>query len=205
MQLDPNEVSTGRLYGWMVSLITPRPIAWVSTASPEGRVNLSPFSFFNGVGANPPSVVFCPANRADGEPKDTLVNIRRTGQFVVNLVTEEFAEAMNATSAEYPSEVDEFESSSTAKADSVIVAPPRVAGAAASLECRLHEAIQLGVGPGGANVVIGRIVWLHVRDELLDGSGRIDTERLRTIGRLGGEGYARTGDRFRMPRPRLEE
>lgn len=204
MQLNPDELSTGRLYRWMVSLITPRPIAWVSTVSTGGAVNLSPFSFFNGVGANPPSVVFCPANRPDGQPKDTLSNIRDTGQFVINLVTDELVDAMNATSAEYPRGVDEFDATRTAKADSAVVSPPRVAESAASLECQLHEAIQLGVGPGGANVVIGRIVWIHVNDRLLDPSGRLDPDRLATVGRMGGEDYVHTSDRFRMPRPKLD-
>jgi len=201
MQLDPNELRTRDLYGWMVGLITPRPIAWVSTLSPHGIVNLAPFSYFNGVGANPPTVMFCPANRRDGSPKDTLENIRRTGKFVVNVVTESVAAAMNASSADCEPDVDEFEFTGTAKAESHRVSPPRVRDAAAAFECELHHAIQLGVGPAGANLVIGRIVWMHVSDSILDESGSLVPGELDTIGRLGGTGYSRIRDRFDLPRP----
>jgi flavin reductase (DIM6/NTAB) family NADH-FMN oxidoreductase RutF len=201
MQIDPAQQSTRSLYSWMVGLITPRPIAWVSTIADDGTVNLAPFSFFNGLGANPPTILFCPANRRDGSPKDTLANIRQNGQFVVNLVTESFAEAMNQTAAEWAPDVDEFEMADVFKADSVIVRPPRVSDAAGALECELHDAIQVGVGPGGANLVIGRIVWMHVADHLLDDNGHLDASQLDTIGRMGGSGYVRTTDRFEMPRP----
>jgi flavin reductase (DIM6/NTAB) family NADH-FMN oxidoreductase RutF len=201
VQLDPEQMRTRDIYRWMVGLITPRPIAWVSTVSPSGIANLAPFSFFNGVGANPPLVMFCPANGADGKPKDTLANIQSGGQFVVNLVTEPLAETMNATSAEFASEVDEFEICQLSKADSVRVTPPRVCGAAAAMECTLHQAIQLGTGPGGANLVIGRIVYLHVDDDVLDEDGNLVADRLPTIGRLGGAGYSKTTDRFDLPRP----
>ena len=99
MQFDPESLSIRDLYGWMVQLITPRPIAWVSTLSSTGIANLAPYSFFNGVGANPPTLVFCPSNNRFGEAKDTLANIRHTGEFVVNVVTEEWATQMNATAA----------------------------------------------------------------------------------------------------------
>ena len=201
MQLDLSELSTRELYGWMVGLITPRPIAWVSTLSAEGIANLAPFSFFNGVSANPPTIVFCPANRRDGTPKDTLINIQRTGQFAVNLVTDAVAERMNQTSAEYEPDVDEFEMSHAAKAPSVKIKPPRVAASAASLECELHHAVQLGVGPAGGNLVVGRIVHIHLDDGLLDEQGRLVPQRLCTIGRMGGNGYIRTTDQFEIARP----
>ena len=201
MQLELSELSTRELYGWMVGLITPRPIAWVSTLSPAGVANLAPYSFFNGVSANPPTIVFCPANRRDGTPKDTLVNIQLTGQFVVNLVTDSLAQTMNQTSAEYEPDVDEFEMSQADKAPSTRVKPPRVAASAASLECELHHAVQLGVGPGGGNLVVGRIVHIHLDDELVDDQGKLVPQRLQTIGRLGGSGYLRTTDRFEMFRP----
>ncbi len=202
MQLDPNELSTRSLYAWMVRLITPRPIAWVSTLSVDGIANLAPFSFFNGVGANPPTVVFCPANKRDGTPKDTLENIRRSGQFVVNVVTEPVAEAMNLTAAALDPQIDEFEFAAVDKVDSHVVKPPRVAEIAAAFECQLHQVITLGVGPGGANLVIGRIVWMHVSDELLGADGELDPTRVHTIGRMGDDDYTRTNDRFAMPHPR---
>ncbi len=202
MQLDPNEQSVREIYAWMVRLITPRPIAWVSTLSDDGVANLAPFSFFNGVGANPPTLLFCPANRRDGTPKDTLVNIQRTGQFVVNIVTDPDAEAMNTTSGEWDPSEDEFEIADLDKADSLCVKPPRVAVCKAAMECTLLEAIQLGTGPGGANVVIGRIVQIHVSDEMIGEDGQLDAQRMATIGRMGDADYVRTGDRFSMPRPR---
>lgn len=202
MQINPADLSTRELYAWMIRLITPRPIAWVSTVSASGVTNLAPFSFFNGVGANPPTVVFCPANNRFGEPKDTLVNLRQTGQFVVNLVTESDAESMNLTSSELDPEVDEFEFASIEKASCLQVSPPRVANASAALECELVEAITLGTGPGGANLVIGRIVWLHLADRLFDQQGEFLSAQLDTIGRMGGQDYVRTRDRFTLSRPK---
>ena len=199
MQLDPSELSIRDMYAWMVRLITPRPIAWVSTLSVDGVANLAPFSFFNGVGANPPTIVFCPANRRDGTPKDTLANICRSGQFVVNIVTEEVAQSMNVTSADWDPDVDEFEMANIEKIDSVRVAPPRVAACRAAMECELHETIQLGTGPGGANMVIGRIVQVHLAENLFADDGNFDATRLRAIGRMGGEEYVRTDDRFSLP------
>lgn len=201
MQIDPDRQSIREFYGWMVRLIAPRPIAWVSTLSTEGIANLAPYSFFNGVGANPPTIVFCPANRRDGSPKDTLANIRARGEFVVNMVTENVAEAMNGTSAEYEPDVDEFTMTATPKEESVRVGVPRVATAAAALECRLHHAVQLGIGPGGANLVVGRIVWVHVDESLLDEAGGFCQEHYRPVGRLGGNGYVKTTDRFELDRP----
>ena len=202
MQLDPSELSSRDVYSWMVRLITPRPIAWVSTMSTDGVANLAPFSFFNGVGANPPTIMFCPANRRDGTPKDTLANIQRSGHFVVNLVTESVAESMNLTSAEFEPDVDEFEMAAIDKLESTRVSPPRVAASAAALECELFQAIVLGTGPAGANLVIGRIVTMHVDDALLDEQGNFDAARFNTIGRMGGDEYVRTNDRFSIPRPK---
>lgn len=202
MQINPSELSSRDLYAWMVRLITPRPIAWVSTLSASGVANLAPFSFFSGVGSNPPTLLFCPANNRFGHPKDTLANILETGQFVVNVVTEADAEAMNLTSCELEAEVDEFDFASIEKTRSQQVAPPSVASAAAAIECELLEAISLGTGPGGANVVIGRIVWIQLAEHLFDPQGTFDAHRLDTIGRMGGQEYVRTGDRFELPRPR---
>lgn len=202
MQLNPAELSTRDLYSWMVRLITPRPIAWVSTVSADGVANLAPFSFFNGVGAKPPTIVFCPANKRDGTPKDTLANIQQNDQFVVNLVTESVAEAMNLTSADVLPDVDEFEMAAIEKLQSTSVSPPRVAASAAAFECELYQAIALGTGPGGANLVIGRILTMHVDDKLLDQQGNLDAARLNTIGRMGGDEYVRTSDRFTLSRPK---
>ena len=200
MHIDPNSISTGRLYRWMVGLITPRPIAWVSTQDVKGVCNLAPYSFFNGVGSNPPTVMFCPANRGDGSPKDSHANVIRTGEFVVNIVTEDLAAAMNKTSEELKPDEDEFEFAGLAKAESTVVKPPRVAIAAAAMECVLHSAITLGIGPGGANLIIGRIVHIHVDDQYIDGDA-LAGGRLHPVGRMGGSDYCRTEDRFSLDRP----
>ena len=203
MQFDPAEMSLRDIYFKMVQLITPRPIAWVSSISKKGVTNLAPFSFFNGVGANPPTLVFCPANRRDGRPKDTLHNIEQTGEFVVHVVPFALAESMNQTAADYDSEISEIEASGLQTVSSESINVPRLADAPAAFECVLHQSIHLGSGPAGANLVIGRIVRMHVRDELFDEAGNIDPGRLDTIGRLGGAGYTRTTDRFDLPRPTL--
>jgi flavin reductase (DIM6/NTAB) family NADH-FMN oxidoreductase RutF len=206
MNIDPESISAGRMYRWMVGLITPRPIAWVSTQDDQGVCNLAPYSFFNGVGANPPTVMFCPANRSDGTPKDSHANVLRTGEFVVNIVTEDLADAMNKTSQELRPDEDEFEWAGLAKATSKIVKPPRVAVAAAAMECVLHSAITLGSGPGGSNLIIGRIVHLHVANQYIDeqyvNEQVLDADRLHTVGRMGGADYCRTTDRFRLDRPK---
>lgn len=201
MQLDPQELSVRELYGWMVQLITPRPIAWVSTHSKDGISNLAPYSFFNGVGANPPLVMFCPANNRAGEAKDTLRNVKQNGEFVVNMVTETMAEQMNQTAAEYGSDVDEFGAAGVSKAPSAKVQVPRVQNCKATMECRVHQILEFGEGPGGANLVIGRIVWLHVAEELFNGKDQFLGEEFDTIGRMGGNFYSRTCDRFILQRP----
>jgi flavin reductase (DIM6/NTAB) family NADH-FMN oxidoreductase RutF len=203
MQFDPAEMSIRDIYFKMVQLITPRPIAWVSSLSNAGITNLAPFSFFNGVGANPPTIVFCPANRRDGSPKDTLRNIEQTGEFVVHVVPFAMAESMNQTAADYDSEISEIETCGLTTVASDRVQVPRLADAPAALECVLHQSIHLGSGPAGANLVIGRIVRIHVKDELFDDDGNINPAQLDTIGRLGGAGYSRTTERFELPRPTL--
>jgi flavin reductase (DIM6/NTAB) family NADH-FMN oxidoreductase RutF len=203
MLIDPEQASIRDVHSYMVSLITPRPIAWVATVSAAGEMNLAPFSYFNGVGANPPTLMFCPANRRDGSPKDTLANVEQTRQFTVNLVSFAQAEAMNQTSADYDSRVSEFATCGVVGTPSVKVGPPRVKDSLASFECELLQVLKLGSGPAGANVVIGQIVLLHVADEVLDANGRVNAAKLDTIGRLGGQAYLRTTDRFELERPSI--
>lgn len=196
MNIQPNEVPMRHFYDAMVAVITPRPIAWVSTIDRKGTCNLAPYSFFNGVGVNPPTLMFCPANRADGGPKDTLANIRTNGEFVVNIVTESFAEAMKKSADESGPEVDEFELTETDKFPSTLVKPPRVRYVAAAIECELLTAMQLGVGPGGANLVVGRILSIYLNDSILDEEGRPIPEKVNTVGRMGGPTYTKTNERF---------
>jgi flavin reductase (DIM6/NTAB) family NADH-FMN oxidoreductase RutF len=201
MQLNPQEMSVRQLYGWMVQLITPRPIAWVSTLATDGVPNLAPYSFFNGVGANPPLVMFCPANNRSGEAKDTLRNVKQNGEFVVNMVTEAMGEKMNQTAAEYRPEADEFVAAGVSKVASAKLQVPRVENCKAAMECRVHQILELGQGAGGANLVIGQIVWLHVAAELFNDEDQFLSEEFDTIGRMGGNAYTRTSDRFSLERP----
>ncbi len=192
MQFDVSELSIQETYLRMVQLITPRPIAWVSTLSIDGVPNLAPYSFFSGVGANPPTLCFAPANDGKGRPKHTLENIRRTGQFVVNIVTEPVSQAMNRTADPSEPECNEFEVSGMQAIPAVKVSCPRVEQAVAAMECTLHSAIQLGTGPGGANLVIGNVIYFHVRDDM------VDQKVIPTIGRVGRREYTEITDTFRL-------
>jgi len=201
MLIEPDKLNPRDVYRVMIACITPRPIAWVSTISPKGIPNLAPFSFFNGVGANPPTVLFCPVNRRDGSKKDTLVNVEATREFVVNIVPFALARPMNDTSADLPYEVNEFETAGVIAAPSLKVKPPRVKEAPIHIECVLHQIVNVGEGALGANVVIGRIVCIDVNDAVIGADGQIDPQKLDTIGRMGGHLYARTTDCFELPRP----
>jgi len=199
MELDLVGEHADRAYPLLASLVTPRPIAWVTTLNPDGVVNAAPFSFFNVLGAEPPIVGFCPGDRADGTPKDTARNIRSAHEFVVNLVDESVAEAMNKTAASLPYGASEIEHAGLSTAPSSLVKPPRIAEAPASLECLEWGTLQIG----GNRLIIGLVKRLHVRDELIDAETlRIHTERFQIIGRMASpHWYCRTRDRFEMIRP----
>lgn len=197
MRLDPAAITDSKFYFALISCIAPRPIAWVSTISPGGVTNLAPFSFFTGITSNPPTLLFCPGNRADGTRKDTLSNIEATREFVVNVVPFSLAVQMNATSADYAPNVSEIEACAVATVPSVCVRPPRVAASPIHFECRLRQVIEVGDG----NVVIGDILLIDVDDAVLDATGRIDAGKLDLVGRMGGASYTRTQDRFELPRP----
>ncbi|MET0261585.1 MAG: flavin reductase family protein, partial [Rariglobus sp.] len=167
MFLDFTALSPRDAYNWMASSITPRPIAWVSTLSPDGKTNLAPFSFFNGITGNPPTLMFSAVNLRDGAKKDTVRNIEATGEFVVNLVSHALTEKMNACAALLPYGESEFEAFGIVQSAAVNVRPPRVAAAPVSFECRLHTILPIGEGAGAANVVFGRIVAAHVNDAVL--------------------------------------
>ena len=201
MELDPDSLNTRTMYEWMIHSILPRPIAWVSTVSVSGVTNLAPFSFFQGVCARPPTLMFCPVNHRDGSSKDTLRNIEATGEFVVNTVSAADAEAMNATSAMLGFEESEFERFGLAAVPSVMVRPPRVASASVAFECRLDRIIRVSEGPAGGNIVLGRIVRMYVADAVIGANGYPDPDRLDLIGRMGGTEYLRTRDRFSIDRP----
>ena len=200
MQFDPASMNDRDIYRLLVQLVVPRPIAWVSTISKNGITNLAPYSFFNAVGANPPALMFCPVNRKDGTFKDSLANIKSTGEFVVNVVTYDLSDAMNQTSAEFDSEVSEFEAVGIRPAASQCVSPPSVADSIAQFECRVNQIIHLAPGPVGANIVIGDIVMVRVQDQAIDQGGRIDPKKIDAVGRMGGALYTRTTDQFELKR-----
>ena len=199
MELDLAGKHANRAYSLLTALVTPRPIAWVTTIGSDGVVNAAPFSFFNVLGASPPIVGFCPGDRDDGSPKDTARNIRFNHEFVVNLVDETLAEKMNRTAAPLPYGVSELANSGLTEAPSSIICPPRIAEAPASLECVEWGTLQIGDN----RLIIGLVKRLHVRDELFDPHTlRVRAELFHVVGRMASPGwYCRTRDRFEMERP----
>ena len=202
MELNPAELKASELNRIILGTVVPRPIAWVSTINAQGQPNLAPFSFFNAVCTRPPTLLFCPGIRSlDGGVKDTLNNIRATGEYVINVVTEATAEAMNRTATELPAEVNEFEFGGVTPAASVVVRPARVAESPVNFECQLRQIVEIGDGkPGSGWIVIGEVVHLHVADAVLLPDYKIDIRALQPVGRLAGYGYAHITDTFEMKR-----
>jgi flavin reductase (DIM6/NTAB) family NADH-FMN oxidoreductase RutF len=205
MELDPQSLAIPDRYKLLIGAIVPRPIAFVSTISPGGKLNLAPFSFFNGIGSNPMTLLFCPANLPDGREKDSLRNAALpsaggVGEFVVNVAVEEYARQVAAASEPLAYGESEFELVGLTPGPSLRVRPPRVAESPVAFECRTREVVRLNPGGDrGGNVVIGEVVHVYVRDDLINERYHIDVERLHAIGRMGGPVYTRTRDRFEMP------
>lgn len=199
MELDLVGQHADRAYPILASLVTPRPIALVTSLGPDGVVNAAPFSFFNVLGAEPPIVGFCPGDRDDGTPKDTARNVRAMHEFVVNLVDEDLAEAMNKTAASLPYGVSEIAHAGLTTAPSSVVKAPRIAEAPASLECVEWGTLQIG----GNRLIIGLVKRLHIRDALIDPATlRIRSDDFHVVGRMASpHWYCRTRDRFEMIRP----
>ncbi|MBK7454820.1 MAG: flavin reductase family protein [Anaerolineales bacterium] len=203
MELDPATLPYQSIYKIMTGSVLPRPIGWISTIDMDGRPNLAPFSFFNAVCSNPPTVLFCSSVRgSDGKAKDTLNNVRATKEFVVNLVTDELFQAMNASSIEAPADFNEFDYAGVTLASSVSVKPPRVAESPIHFECKLREIIEIGTDPGGGSIVIGTIVHIHANDEVMIGRDKINISALKPIGRLMGNSYCRVTDIIEIERPK---
>ncbi|MDP6457303.1 MAG: flavin reductase family protein [Candidatus Marinimicrobia bacterium] len=201
MKIDPKDHFFGDIHKIMIGSIVPRPITLVSTVAMNGTQNLAPFSYFNGVCSNPPTIMFAPARRGyDGKTKDTLNNIRATEEFVVNIVSEAIGEQMVACATDYEPEVDEFEISGLTAVPSKKVSPPRVGESKVSFECKLNQIIEIGEGgPGSGAAVIGTIVLFHIDDEVTS-DGRILLNKLQPLGRLAGNRYARITDTLRIVR-----
>ena len=208
MELDPQKLEPHVRYRLMIGCIVPRPIAVVSTVSPDGRPNLAPFSFFNGVGSEPMTLLFCPANKADGSEKDTLQNCKPveeggTGEFVVNLALEDYRREVAAAGEPLAYGDSEFELTGLGTAASRVVGPPRLGVSPVAFECRTMQVMRLAPGvAGGANVVVGEIVHLYVRDDIVDEEFHVLPDRLPAIGRLGCLSYCSIQDRFDLPRGR---
>jgi flavin reductase (DIM6/NTAB) family NADH-FMN oxidoreductase RutF len=196
--IDPTTLHPRDAARLFASIVVPRPICWASTLSPQGARNLAPFSYFNAVGNNPPMVMLSISQRA-GEPKDTLRNIQATGEFVVNLADVALAQALNLTAGEYGPMVDEFALAQLEAAPSLKVRPPRVASAPAALEAKLIQLVT--VADTGYTLVLGQVLYIHLREGLLRANGLVDPELLQPLIRLGGDEYATIGRIFSMTRP----
>ncbi|MEO8612663.1 MAG: flavin reductase family protein [Chloroflexota bacterium] len=205
MDIVPGEWPQREIYKLMIGAIVPRAIAWVSSTDSTGRPNLAPFSFFTAVCAEPPTIVFCPMIRdADAAPKDTLHNIRETGVFIVNFVTEALAEKMNLTSVEAPATVNEFERAGLTMEGGQAVNVPRVAESPIHFECRLNQIVTISDAPGGGSLVIGTVVHIHIADSIYRAGNHLDVAAYQPIGRLAGASYTRVTDLFEMIRPPTE-
>jgi flavin reductase (DIM6/NTAB) family NADH-FMN oxidoreductase RutF len=201
MIVDPTSTDYLNVYKLLLGSVVPRPIAFVSTVNPEGAFNLAPFSFFTVASANPPVLVFSVGRRANPDPrKDTLRNISTAREFVVNVVSEEFGPKMNLCAGEYPPEMDEFQISGLTPIPSDLVKAPRVAESHINMECRLLYTIELSGLVTGGHLVLGEVIRFHIDDAYVH-NYRIDPDKLRAIGRMAGNSYTRTLDRFDMIRP----
>lgn len=205
MEIVLRDLAPRERHALLTPLIAPRPIAFVSTLSAAGVGNLAPFSFFAMGGQNPQGVAFCPTADRDGNPKDTLRNIRETGEFTINIVSRAMAERVNQASAPYPAEVDEFDVTGFTRVASTMVKPPRVEEAPAALECRVFHLVPQGSGPLHGTWVIGEVLVAHIRDEMLGPDGLPDTAKVQPAARLGrNEWSSVTADvMFTLDRPTI--
>lgn len=185
-------------YRLLISAVVPRPIGWASTLGADGSLNLAPYSFFNGVGGSPPTVMISVGQRK-GAAKDTLRNVRETGEMVINIVDVDLAERMNTTSGDWAYGISEFAQAGLTPAPSIDVRPPRVAEAKVALECAVTQIVP--VDQTGYTMILGRVVRFHIRAGLLRSNGLIDPVALAPIARLGGDEYSRLGEVFEMGRP----
>jgi flavin reductase (DIM6/NTAB) family NADH-FMN oxidoreductase RutF len=209
VQFDPQVIDSAAMYMLLIGSVVPRPIAWVSSVDADGVRNLAPFSYFMAITHDPPTIAFSSGPRGADVgggirgKKDTLHNVEVTREFVVNVVDDALAEAMNVTSGDYAADVDEFARAGLATAPGVKVRVPRVAAAPVSMECRLAQIIPVGNLPH--HLIVGEIVHVHVRDDVFDpATGRLDMHRLKPVGRLAGHLYTHVHDIFEMKRPAVD-
>lgn len=203
MDYDVASLPRQRFYQIATAAIQPRPIAWISSLSAAGVANLAPFSFFTVASLAPPVLSVTLTNRRDGGPKDTLRNLLESGECVINIVTEGTVEAMNASCGDYPPEVSEIAVLGLATRPSRRVAPPGIAAAPVRFECRLRQTLPFGAGPGGTHVLFLDVVHIQADDDVL-ADGWVSPAAIASVGKLGGDGYARTRERFDLPRPNIQ-
>lgn len=202
MEINPKSLSSQAIYKILIGTVLPRPIAWVSTIDDAGNINLAPFSFFTVASVNPPIVCFSPLLKENSTAKDTLVNIKQTREFVINIVSYDLAQTMNRTSAAYPPEVNEFAAAGVTAVQSKFVKPPCVAESRVNFECKLQQIISLGSEPMAGNLILGRVYNIRIHPDIFK-NGQLDSQSLDAIGRLAGNMYATTRDCFEMERPEI--
>lgn len=204
--ISPKEVSTAEFHSYLLAAVAPRPIAFASTIDSAGNINLSPFSFFNAFGANPPILIFSPARRVrDNTTKHTLENVREVSEVVINVVNYAMVEQASLASTEYEKGVNEFVKAGFTQVPSTLVKPPRVGESPVAFECKVLQIIETGSQGGAGNLVICEVILAHIKEEILDEKGRIDTRKIDLVGRMGAEWYCRAnGDAlFEIPKPLL--
>ncbi len=203
ISIEPHELSTGKLHGYLLGAVSPRPICFASTIDGAGNVNLSPFSFFNVFSAKPPILVFSPARRGrDNTTKHTYENVLEVPEVVINIVNFDMVQQMSLSSTEYAKEINEFTKAGFTELPSEMIKPPRVAEAPVQLECKVNEVISLGKEGGAGNLVICEVMKIHIKEEILAEDGSIDPFKIDTVSRLGGNWYSRAkAGLFEVPKP----
>ncbi|MEO1434386.1 MAG: flavin reductase family protein [Bacteroidota bacterium] len=204
LSLDPKEISQQELHGYLLTAVAPRPIAFASTIDKEGNINLSPFSFFNVFSSNPPVMVFSPARRGrDNSTKHTYENVLEVPETVISIVNYPMVEQMSLSSTEYAKGVNEFEKAGFTMVQSDLIKPPRIGEAPVNFECIVDDVIELGNEGGAGNLVIARVVKLHVDTKYLNAAGKLDTRKLDLVGRMGGMDYVHANGAalFEIPKP----
>jgi flavin reductase (DIM6/NTAB) family NADH-FMN oxidoreductase RutF len=201
---DPNSITVPQLQGYLQSTVAPRPIAFVSSVDLNGLVNLSPFSFFNMFSMNPPILVFSPSRRVrDNSTKHTLQNLLEVPEVVINIVSYEMVEKVSLSSCDFPKGINEFVKGGFTEIPSLKVKPPRVAESPVSFECKVNQVIPLGTEGGAGNLVICEVLLIHMKEEIFDGDGKVNPQKLDTVARMGGDYYCRAGGDaiFKVPKP----
>jgi len=199
--IDPADLGPAERHKLTIGTIVPRPIAWTTSVSPQGQVNLAPFSYFMGCHSYLPAIAVSIGSRPDGTPKDTRANITATGEFVVNVVTEALVERMNITAAAFPPGVSELEVSGLTALPSTHVRPPRIAESPIHLECRVLHAIPLGESPRESTLFVAQVVMWHIDPALLQDGLKVDQAAIHAVARMGGPFYTRAEDPFALTIP----